>query len=62
MHRFHWRSSGFCVLYNRVQCIAEQQHVGSLQAGTGTAHRQRSPPGNAVDSEHTSEAQENKEV
>lgn len=49
-------------LYDCVQCIAEQQHVRSLGAGTGTAHRERSHPESAVGSEHTSEAQDNKDV
>lgn len=65
MQEFHWRSSGFLVVsqgFVHVQCIAEQQHVRSLQAGSGTARRERSPPGSAGDSEHTGEAQHEQEV
>lgn len=45
-----------------VQCTAEQQRVRSLWAGIGTPAGKGAPPGGAVGSEHTSEAQENKEV
>lgn len=66
MQEFHWRSSrlgvvsqGFvrlCPVHSRTAACE------APRAGTGTAHRERSHPGRAVHSEHTSEAQDNKEV